>query len=169
MNPGIYERLAQEAIESTEGLSAEELARFVSQNLTLISLAEEPTKSRLIILFMDGKGNVIRQYGLDAEELTNTKMRLGRLMSSSEIAGIMRESLLSTNWIPGTQWLSDNAKVRSIDELQRVTGQMAIKWESPSINSEFEELFALGFALAPSENEFDQSSPFLSVFPLYAK
>lgn len=122
VNSGIYERVAQEAKESNEGLSVEELARFFSRNLTISSTAEEPIKSRLIILFMDGKGNIINRYGLDAEELSNRRMRLGRLMSSSQIAAMMRESVPSTNWIPSTQWLSDNVEVRSIDELQRVAG-----------------------------------------------
>lgn len=169
VNSGIYERLAQEAKESNEGLSVEELARFFSRNLTISSTAEEPIKSRLIILFMDGKGNIINRYGLDAEELSNRRMRLGRLMSSSQIAAMMRESVPSTNWIPSTQWLSDNVEVRSIDELQRVAGQMAIKWEMPNLKSEFDELFALRFALTSLGNEFDKSSSNLAVFSLYIR
>lgn len=169
VNSGIYERVAQEAKESNEGLSVEELARFFSRNLTISSTAEEPIKSRLIILFMDGKGNIINRYGLDAEELSNRRMRLGRLMSSSQIAAMMRESVPSTNWIPSTQWLSDNVEVRSIDELQRVAGQMAIKWEMPNLKSEFDELFALRFALTSLGNEFDKSSSNLAVFSLYIR
>ncbi len=172
LNSGMYERLAQEAQESGEGLPAEELARFFSQNLTLSSSVGEEIKSRLIILFMDGKGNIINQYGIDAEELTSSRMRLGSLVRPSQIAGIMRESVPSTNWIPSTQWLSDNAEVRSIDELQRIAGQMAIKIDFMPSNEEYDESYAMAFALMPSQDESFRdtgNNPFLAVFPLYTR
>lgn len=172
MNSGMYERLTQEAKESNEGLPAEELARFFSRNLTISSTAEKPTKSRLIILFMDGKGNIINRYGLDAEELSNRRMRLGRLISPSQIAGIMRESVPSTNWIPGTQWLSDNAPLRNTDEIERVARQMFSKVEYSERNEEFGESYGLAFALVPAEDgQFRDTgnNPFLVTFPLYTK
>ncbi|MDR9365633.1 MAG: hypothetical protein RI575_09865 [Balneolaceae bacterium] len=175
MNSGMYERLIQEAKESNEGLPAEELAQFFSRNLTISSTAEEPIKSRLIILFMDGKGNIINRYGLDAEELSNRRMRLGRLLSSSQIAGIMRESVPSSKWIPGTEWLSDNAPLRNTDEVERVARQMAIKIGSPARNDEFRNSHSLAFVVAPpeivapSENEFDKPTLYFAVFSLYTK
>lgn len=180
VNSGAYQQLVQEAQDSEKGLPADEMARFFSQNLMLQSTLEEARGVRLIVLFMDDRGSVINKYTVQADEMSNRQMRLGRLINSSQIAGIVRESEPSTTWIPVNSWLTDNPTARNMNEIERIAGQMAIKIGITVKKEMSDKLFALAFAVmppddnkrlsedfdTPSNNRMQNQSTLITVFPL---